>query len=119
MQLTVDLLAVTRRCSNQIWLHTTYRVTKVWGRGLCPGIAVDLLQCFPANCRRENLPYALLRGERPGEAVTPDKLYTDAPIQRFMAACKRCDVKWAIFSDLYGVWFPDVTHEWYATRTGI
>jgi len=52
-----------------------------------------------------------LRGT--GEAVTPDKLYTDAPIQRFMAACKRCDVKWAIFSDLYGVWFPDVTHEWY------
>jgi hypothetical protein len=22
-------------------------------------------------------------------------------------------VRWAVFSDLYGVWFPDTKHEWY------
>jgi len=73
------------------------------------------VRIYLTHCCAEKDP--ALRGT--GEAVTPDKLYTDAPIQRFVAACKRCDVKWAIFSDLYGVWFPDVTHEWYATRTGI
>ena len=48
-----------------------------------------------------------------GKAVTPDKLYMATPIRRFMDECKRCNVRWAIFSDLYGVWFPQVTHEWY------
>ena len=24
--------------------------TEIFERGFCPGIAVDLLQCFPANC---------------------------------------------------------------------
>jgi hypothetical protein len=48
-----------------------------------------------------------------GEEVTPDKLYTATFIQRFIKKCKEKQVKWAIFSDLYGVWFPDVKHEWY------
>ena len=52
-----------------------------------------------------------LRGT--GKAVTPDKLYSEQPIHQFMDACKRCSVRWAIFSDLYGVWFSDITHEWY------
>ena len=30
-----------------------------------------------------------------------------------MDRCKRGNVRWAIFSDLYGVWFPRVEHEWY------
>jgi hypothetical protein len=30
-----------------------------------------------------------------------------------MTACKEKEVAWAIFSDLYGVWFPNVKHEWY------
>ena len=30
-----------------------------------------------------------------------------------MAQCKARGVRWAIFSDLYGVWFPEVRHEWY------
>jgi len=47
------------------------------------------------------------------EEVTPDKLYTATFIQRFIKKCKEKQVKWAIFSDLYGVWFPDVKHEWY------
>ena len=48
-----------------------------------------------------------------GKKVTPDKLYTATPTQRFMNKCKAKNVNWAIFSDLYGVWFPDIEHEWY------
>ena len=35
------------------------------------------------------------------------------PTQRFMSLCKEQRVKWAIFSDKYGVWFPEEKHEWY------
>ena len=45
--------------------------------------------------------------------VTPDKLYTAKPTQRFMNKCKRMGVRWAIFSDLYGVWSPEEKHKWY------
>jgi hypothetical protein len=45
--------------------------------------------------------------------VTPDQLYTATPTKRFMQRCKDKNVKWAIFSDRYGVWFPDLRHEWY------
>jgi hypothetical protein len=48
-----------------------------------------------------------------GEAVSPDSLYTAIPTQRFMTRCKAIGIPWAIFSDLYGVWFPDVRHIWY------
>lgn len=48
-----------------------------------------------------------------GRKVTPDKLYIATPTQRFMNKCKEKKVNWAIFSDLYGVWFPDIEHEWY------
>jgi hypothetical protein len=48
-----------------------------------------------------------------GKAVTPDKLYMATPTRQFMETCMRCNVSWAIFSDLYGVWFSQVTHEWY------
>jgi hypothetical protein len=52
------------------------------------------------------------------EKVFPDELYTAEPTQRFMNRCKEMSVKWAIFSDLYGVWFPDVKHEWYEKSPG-
>jgi hypothetical protein len=68
-----------------------------------------VVKIYLTHCCAEKDP--ALRGT--GKAVTPDKLYTEVPIQRFMDACRRCDVRWAIFSDLYGVWFPGVTHEWY------
>lgn len=48
-----------------------------------------------------------------GKKVTPDKLYTATPTQRFINKCKEKQVKWAIFSDLYGIWFPKIEHEWY------
>lgn len=46
-------------------------------------------------------------------AVTPDVLYTSAKTQAFIRSCKAAGVTWAIFSDYYGVWFPDVRHGWY------
>ncbi|RLI76514.1 hypothetical protein DRP04_12570 [Archaeoglobales archaeon] len=45
-----------------------------------------------------------LRGT--GIKVTPDKLYTATPLQRFVERCKEKGVEWAIFSDKYGVVFP-------------
>lgn len=48
-----------------------------------------------------------------GKEVTPEKLYTATPTQRFMNKCKEKGAEWAIFSDLYGVWFPEVKHGWY------
>ena len=53
-----------------------------------------------------------------GQKVFPDELYTATPAQRFMKKCKKVDVNWAIFSDLYGVWFPDIKHEWYEKNPG-
>ena len=48
-----------------------------------------------------------------GKKVTPDRLYTATPIQRFIKRCKEKGVEWAIFSDKYGVVFPDQKIEWY------
>src|SRR5712692_3290221 len=53
-----------------------------------------------------------------GKKVTPDKLYTATPTQRFMARCGQRGVCWAIFSDHYGVWFADEEHEWYGDDVG-
>ena len=48
-----------------------------------------------------------------GQAVSPDKLYTSIPIQRFINRCQEKKVQWAIFSDLYGIWHPYQKHPWY------
>jgi hypothetical protein len=48
-----------------------------------------------------------------GEAVAPEKLYTATTILRFIARCSAETVPWAIFSDLYGIWFPEERHVWY------
>ncbi|HMA36663.1 MAG TPA: hypothetical protein VKY74_19565 [Chloroflexia bacterium] len=48
-----------------------------------------------------------------GQLATPAQLYTATPTQRFMKVCQRYAVNWAIFSDRYGVWFPDVARAWY------
>jgi hypothetical protein len=34
-------------------------------------------------------------------------------LQRFIATCRLKRVEWAIFSDLYGIWFPFEKHGWY------
>ena len=48
-----------------------------------------------------------------GVKVTPEELYVATPTRRFMNSCKERSVAWAILSDKYGVWFPDVKHKWY------
>ncbi len=48
-----------------------------------------------------------------GENVPPDKLYVGTKIKRFINRCKKQNVEWAIFSDLYGIWFPDENHVYY------
>lgn len=45
--------------------------------------------------------------------VPPDKLYTSKRLQAFVRWCKERRVRWAIFSDLYGVYFPNEKHKWY------
>lgn len=47
--------------------------------------------------------------------VSPDVLYTSKRVQSFIIRCKRRNVRWAIFSDEYGIWFPEVKHKWYET----
>ena len=51
--------------------------------------------------------------KRSGARVLPDKLYTSDRIQRFMRQCKEKRVGWAIFSDLYDVYFANEKHQWY------
>lgn len=45
--------------------------------------------------------------------VKPIHLYTATPTQRFMKRCQSVGVDWAIFSDKYGIWFPNIKHKWY------
>ncbi len=45
--------------------------------------------------------------------VKPDQLYISSRIVEFVNYCKQRKVDWAIFSDLYGLWFPNKKHEWY------
>ena len=53
------------------------------------------------------------RLRRSGHAVPPDELYTATPTRRFMSRCRQAEVRWAIFSDRYGVCFPQVRRRWY------
>jgi len=46
------------------------------------------------------------------------KIYYITKTQRFMRICKTKNVNWAIFSDLYGVWFSEIEHEWYGDDVG-
>ncbi len=48
-----------------------------------------------------------------GLQVRPEELYTSPRVKRFISTCRSAGVLWAIFSDMYGVWFPDVRHPWY------
>ncbi len=45
--------------------------------------------------------------------VTPDLLYTSSKLLGFVNKCKEFNCHWAIFSDLYDVWFPTEKHKWY------
>lgn len=49
-----------------------------------------------------------------GQAVTPDRLYTSPSLIKFVDFCKRTRLDWAIFSDKYGVVFPEEKIQWYS-----
>jgi hypothetical protein len=53
-----------------------------------------------------------------GQKVSPERLYIARPTQRFMKKCTSLGVRWAIFSDYYGVWFPEIEREWYGDDVG-
>jgi hypothetical protein len=61
------------------------------------------------HCSREKA----LELERTGTAVTPDELYTSESLLRFIRFCKNNGLEWAIFSDRYGVVFPNEKISWY------
>jgi len=56
--------------------------------------------------------------EGTGRRVTPDLFYAATPTQRFMRRCRERGVRWAIFSDYYGVWFSGEPREWYGDDVG-
>jgi hypothetical protein len=69
----------------------------------------DNLRVYITHCSaKKNNVY-----KRTGAKVRPDKLYTGQRIQLFMTAAKAHHADWAILSDLYGIWFPNILHEWY------
>lgn len=45
--------------------------------------------------------------------VGPDQLYTSERLQIFVKACTAANADWAIFSDKYGIWFPNEKKAWY------
>jgi hypothetical protein len=49
-----------------------------------------------------------------GQAVTPDRLYASPALIKFVDFCKRTQLNWAIFSDKYGVVFPEEKISWYS-----
>jgi hypothetical protein len=69
-----------------------------------PGKILYITHC----CAKKNIS---LKGIN--KSVTPDKLYTATPTQRFMKTCQEKGVNWAIFSDKYDIWFSDEMNSWY------
>jgi hypothetical protein len=67
------------------------------------------LRIYLTHCSAKKDP--TLRGTH--RKVGPDELYTSTKLQGFISKCREAKVKWAIFSDKYGVWFPNELHEWY------
>jgi hypothetical protein len=67
------------------------------------------MRIYVTHCSGKKSPSA----KQSGVKVSPDKLYTSKRIQFFMRRCKDRKVKWAIFSDLYGIWFPHEKKRWY------
>ena len=67
-------------------------------------------QLYITHCSREK-DTAL---EKSGERATPDRLYTSPVLKRFIRHCQSQGLAWAIFSDKYGVVFPQETIPWYS-----
>lgn len=73
------------------------------------GKAKKKMRIYITHCTRRK--DDSLRGS--SRKVVPNRLYTAKYIQRFMRRCIEMGVNWAIFSDLYGVWFPNERQRWY------
>jgi hypothetical protein len=67
------------------------------------------MRVYLTHCSKEKEP----KLEGTEIAVTPDKLYTNFGIQKFMRRCLAKNVSWAILSDLYGVYLSGESHVWY------
>lgn len=67
------------------------------------------MRVYLTHCSKEKNPEL----EITKAAVTPDQLYTNPEIQKFMEECKKRHVNWAILSDLYGVFESNEHREWY------
>jgi|SRR6266567_1123118 len=77
---------------------------------LCaPGAIAEMSLIYLTHCSHKKNE----RCKETREAVTPEVLYTATPTQRFVQRCRVLNVPWAVFSDKYGIWFPEVRHEWY------
>ncbi|MBI4781943.1 MAG: hypothetical protein HY785_11590 [Oscillatoriophycideae cyanobacterium NC_groundwater_1537_Pr4_S-0.65um_50_18] len=67
------------------------------------------MRVYLTHCSKEKEPN--LQGT--DIAVTPDQLYIDSEIQKFMERCQQKNVSWAILSDLYGVYLSSECRIWY------
>lgn len=67
------------------------------------------MEIYITHCSRKKSS----RFRRNHQRAFPQELYTSSRIKGFMNKCKEKNVKWAIFSDKYGVWFSDKKHKWY------
>lgn len=65
---------------------------------------------YVTHCSRDKDP----RIEKSGEKVSPERLYTSEGLQRFIRFCKMNRYDWAVFSDHYGVVFPEEKIAWYS-----
>ena len=65
---------------------------------------------YVTHCSRDKDP----RIEKSGEKVSPERLYTSEGLQRFIRFCKMNRYDWAVFSDHYGVVFPEEKINWYS-----
>lgn len=68
-----------------------------------------MVRVYLTHCSAEKDPE--LKGS--GKSATPDDLYTNFGIQRFMTKCKERGVSWGVLSDLYGVFRSDEHQAWY------
>lgn len=67
------------------------------------------MRIYLTHCSKEKEPSL----EGTDIAVTPDRLYTNPAIQRFMQRCREKQVHWGIISDLYGVYLSNECRIWY------
>ena len=66
-------------------------------------------QIYLSHCSKDKSAQAKATGEK----MTPDRLYTDPDLVRFMSRCKEAGLEWAILSDRYGLFRAQDRHAYY------